>query len=217
MSIIGVDEVGRGALAGPVVVAAVILPSNFTTKGRRFSVPLKDSKKLTPRSRELWFEYVKNRAEILYATSRVYPRRIERINISKAANVAASRALGILERKSGFGVKDYKILMDGGLYLAKNLKSKPKEIRTIIRGDEKFNAIKLASIVAKVTRDRYMVKLHKDYPVYKFNLHKGYGTKDHIRAVRRHGPCDVHRLTFLTKYTKIDERAQSSKFKTKRK
>ncbi len=197
MYIIGIDEVGRGSLAGPVVVAAVALPA-----GARFR-NLKDSKKLSADKREEWFAYVKKES-IAYTVARVYPKGIDIINISGAANLAAvksfSRLLGNLGIKRQ---KNLKIFLDGGLYLTK---SRPHSIKfvnwqtkTIIKGDEKINAIKLASIVAKVTRDRYMIKLHELYPKYGFDAHKGYGTKTHIKAIRRHGYSDVHRRSFKIK------------------
>ncbi len=200
MYIIGIDEVGRGSLAGPVVVAAVALPV-----GARFK-NLKDSKKLSAHKREEWFAYVKSE-NISYTVARVYPKGIDTINISGAANLAAaksfSRLLGSLGPKKQ---KNLKIFLDGGLYLTKSIRQLANKsqsanwrTKTIIKGDEKINAIKLASIVAKVTRDRYMTKLHEFYPKYEFRLHKGYGTKAHIKAIRRHGYSDVHRKSFKIK------------------
>ncbi|MEK9194630.1 MAG: ribonuclease HII, partial [Patescibacteria group bacterium] len=90
-----------------------------------------------------------------------------------------------------------KVYLDGGLYLNNFPKPRTLKPKTLVKGDEKINAIKLASIAAKVTRDRYMVKLHKKYPRYRFNEHKGYGTKKHMRAIRKYGPSEVHRLTFV--------------------
>src|SRR3989338_5295290 len=192
MYIIGIDEVGRGSLAGPVVVAAVALPKKW------HAFRLKDSKKLTPQSREKFFKYAKNNPSIFYAVSRVYPAKIDRMNISRSADLAATRAfLKLVERKGILYRKN--VYLDGGLYMyAKMLTAVGLRLRqrTIIKGDEKINAIKFASIVAKVTRDRYMVKLHKLYPEYGFDVHKGYGTKRHVKAIRRHGLSDVHRKSF---------------------
>src|SRR3989344_7067141 len=181
MYTIGIDEVGRGSLAGPVVVAAVALP-----RGTKFK-SLKDSKKLSAKKREEWFAYIKGQGKkhgISYAVARVYPKGIDTINISGAANLAAKRSfLRLLEVLGGKKQKDLKIFLDGGLYLSREKvflkKFYPK---TVIKADEKINAVKLASIVAKVTRDRYMIKLHEYYPRYGFDIHKGYGTKSHIKA-----------------------------------
>lgn len=191
--LIGIDEVGRGALAGPVVTAAVLLPR------RRFK-NLKDSKKLSPAQRQRWFERLKGENHgIFYALARVYPPKIDKINISQAANLAATRALLRLTRNYQLKIENFRVLLDGGLYL-----NGQERGRTVIKGDEKYNAIKLASIAAKVTRDRYMKKLHRDYPAYGFDRHKGYGTKKHLRALRKHGHSPVHRLTFIRKYIKIN-------------
>ena len=194
MYVVGIDEVGRGSLAGPVVVAAVALPA-----GARFK-DLRDSKKLSAKKREEWFAYVKVES-IAYMTARVYPKGIDTINISGAANLAARKSfLRLLEVLGGKKQKDLKIFLDGGLYLSRGKvflkKFYPK---TVIKADEKINAVKLASIVAKVTRDRYMIKLHEYYPRYGFDIHKGYGTKSHIKAIRRHGYSDAHRKSFRVK------------------
>lgn len=220
MYIIGIDEVGRGALAGPVVVAAIALPlksniKNFTPTpnfgaGVRISkIPLRDSKKLSPKQRETWFRYIKEKPFILYAVSRVYPKKIDSINISKAANLAATRAFSRLTKNSslrrGYGGqaklknRSCRVFLDGGLFLPESLNSKFYILNSITKGDEKINAIKLASIVAKVTRDRYMVKLHEIYPNYRFNIHKGYGTKLHRLAIRKYGCSDAHRRSFRVK------------------
>ncbi len=197
MYIIGIDEVGRGSLAGPVVVAAVALPA-----GARFR-NLKDSKKLSADKREEWFAYVKKES-IAYTVARVYPKGIDIINISGAANLAAvksfSRLLGRLGIKRQ---KNLKIFLDGGLYLTKSrphsIKFENWQTKTIIKGDEKINAIKLASIVAKVTRDKYMKRLHNSYPQYNFHINKGYGTKNHIKSIKKHGSSEVHRRSFVLK------------------
>jgi len=192
--IIGIDEVGRGALAGPVAVAAVAMPKNLGFKIKNLG-KLRDSKKLTPLRRELWFEYFKNHPQITYSLARVYPRVIERKNISKAANTAALRALTRLCSKKRINPRKCLILLDGGLYVG-NSGSVPNA-RTVIKGDERFATVKIASIIAKVSRDRFMKRLAKKYPRYGFEVHKGYGTKMHFRAIRKHGPSPAHRLTFL--------------------
>ena len=196
--IIGIDEVGRGALAGPIVVAAVSIPKGLYPRGA--SLPkLKDSKKLNPSQRLLWYEYIKGHPEITYSTARIYPRKIERINIANCANLAALRCY---KRIAGLINETNAVLLDGSLYLG-GKDFQPSFARTVTRGDEKFVVIKLASIVAKVTRDRYMVSQNQRYPRYQFHLHKGYGTLTHRKMLRRFGPAQVHRLTYLKKYRTI--------------
>lgn len=190
---IGIDEVGRGALAGPVVVAAVALPKGFTPKLTGMP-PLKDSKKLSSSQRNEWFDYLKSDPRVFYASARVYQKKIDKKNISRAANIAASKALDKLIKESS--IKKFSVILDGSLYLA-SPNHKGLQSRTIVRGDDKFTSIKFASIVAKVTRDEYMTKLHKKFPEYGFGKHKGYGTKLHKSMIRKHGVRDTHRLTFI--------------------
>ncbi len=193
--IIGIDEVGRGALAGPVMVSAVAIPVKLRLRAL-YGIPLKDSKKLTAKYREAWAEYVRSHPHIRFAISRVSPRVVDRINISRAANRAALRACEKLLLREGIPPRRCRIYLDGGLFLGdKSHHGLPA--RTIVKADEKFASVKLASIVAKVSRDNYMVKLAKRHPAYGFELHKGYGTKMHMVAVRKHGPSPMHRLTFL--------------------
>ncbi len=210
--VVGIDEVGRGSLAGPVVVAALAVPQNFQFSRLRqarlpdgqgfggqaihnFQTKLKDSKKLTPKQRERWFEYFKNHPRIDYAIARVYPRQIEKTNISRAANLAALRAFRRLHFSCRLSLVACRTFLDGGLYLGNG--AQPRFAKTIVRGDEKVKAVAAASIVAKVSRDRIMVRLAKKYPRYGFETHKGYGTKAHFAAIKKHGPSSVHRLTFL--------------------
>jgi ribonuclease HII len=213
--IVGVDEVGRGALAGPVVVAAVSIPKRLRFSNRKLG-KLRDSKKLTPKRREAWSEYLKSNPGVNYALARVYPRQIEKRNISGAANLAAFRAFSRLADVCRLKVGNCKICLDGGLYLGnkrrftQNVRRSTQKIiprmsafsprwsaTTVVRGDEKIKAIAAASIIAKVSRDRGMVRLAKKYPQYRFEIHKGYGTKKHFAAIKKHGPSKVHRLTFL--------------------
>ncbi len=190
---IGIDEVGRGSLAGPLVVAAVILPRKLNLKNLK---GLKDSKKTSPRKRQEIFNLLtKNNFGIFFKISQISPSVIDEISISKAANLAATRALKKL-LKNFDQSKNFKIMLDGGLALL----DKKYSFSSFIKGDEKYLAIKLASIIAKVHRDRYMEKLHLKYPVYFFNKNKGYGTKEHLQALFRYGPSPVHRLTFIEKY-----------------
>ncbi len=184
-------------MAGPVVVAAVLVPRSFYP--RPSSLPrLRDSKKLNPGQREAWFKYIKGHPAISYTTARIYPRRIEKFNIARCANLAAARAF----QRLNLTPKNISIFLDGSLYLGSR-PNQPSFARTITKGDEKFVVIKLASIIAKVTRDRYMIKLHQKEPLYRFNLHKGYGTRLHRSLIRRHGPAEVHRLTYLKKYRRL--------------
>lgn len=195
--IIGIDEVGRGSLAGPVTVAAVAATVNSKfhppAGGQNSKLKLRDSKKLSPNQRECWFNYIKGRPRLFYSIASTYPKLIERLNISQAANLAAARALKkLVVSHPGLAIRA-KVLLDGGLYL-KNLKPYS---RTVIKGDEKYNCIKLASIAAKVRRDYLMRRNHKKYPRYGFDKHKGYGTKKHLRAIKKYGPCRIHRQAFL--------------------
>ncbi len=183
--VIGIDEVGRGPLAGPVLVAAVAVPVGLRPRCGKF--PLRDSKRLSAIQRGHWFEFIKNHPKIDFAVARLQPRSVDRLNIAKAANRAATRALKRLNKAGA------PVYLDGGLFLEKLPAVKAK---TVVRGDGKINAVKLASIVAKVTRDKYMVKLHKKLPEYGFDEHKGYGTKKHKRAIGRHGLSDFHRKSF---------------------
>ncbi|MEK7479048.1 MAG: ribonuclease HII [Patescibacteria group bacterium] len=204
MYIIGIDEAGRGPLAGPVGVGVVLIPKGLRLKNPHTKFPLRDSKKLPAHAREGWFRYLKKHPNIFYKVAMVHPKTIDRINITEAVNLAATRAL-----EKVYKLISYKLIrtiyIDAGIKIPeKNLQTyKLRNLKTLIRGDEKINAIKLASIAAKVTRDRYMTKKHKEYPQYEFHLHKGYGTKVHREAVKKFGPCPLHRLTFIRKYTTI--------------
>ncbi len=203
--ILGIDEVGRGCLAGPVVVAACALPVNLKFKSFKFKVPFKDSKKLSARQREEWFQWVKANPKISYAKASVYPKIIDRMNISQAANLAATRALKRLLANIFFFLANSKVILDGGLFVnQKSLLAGGYTLnpRTIVKADEKFNCVKLASIVAKVHRDKIMRRNHKKFPQYGFDQHVGYGTKIHVAAIRKHGYCELHRLSFLGNFVK---------------
>ena len=202
--IIGIDEAGRGPLAGPVAVGVVCIPKNFYPKNRHTKLPLRDSKKLPEHAREAWFEYLKQHPKIIWAVAMVHPKTIDKINISNAVNLAANRALKKLVESYKLKGKSCKIYLDAGIKInSEKLSTFNLHLTTLIRGDEKINAIKLASIAAKVTRDRYIVKKHKKYPAYRLDIHKGYGTKVHREALKTHEPCPLHRLTFIKKYITI--------------
>lgn len=197
--VIGIDEVGRGPLAGPVTVSAVAVPVNFKLP-LNFQFKLKDSKQLTENQREAWFGHIKKYPEIYRAVASVYPKVIDRINISRAANLAATRAFKKLVGNYLKTTVGSKVFLDGGLFLnvkvlsAIGCKIIPK---TIVRADEKYNCVKLASIIAKVTRDKAMKRNHKKFPSYNFERHKGYGTKAHIAAIKKYGLSPIHRRSFV--------------------
>jgi len=198
--IIGIDEVGRGALAGPVVVAAALIPFSRARLGGRTPGPLKDSKKLSAKSREAWVEYFKRHPDVTFALARVYPRGIEKLNISKAANLAALRAFIKLSKMTHVPAGT-PVILDGGLFLGNGKARKPA--KTMVKADETVPAVAVASIVAKVSRDRFMCRLARSYPAYGFEGHKGYGTKIHREAIQKTGPCEAHRLTFLRSHYRI--------------
>ncbi|MDD5710484.1 MAG: ribonuclease HII [Candidatus Colwellbacteria bacterium] len=202
---IGIDEVGRGALAGPVVVAAVAVPEGFNSYPRHLP-KLKDSKRLSQKQREVWYAYIWENQQLFSASARVYQHKIDRLNISQSANLAAGRALdGVLKQLNDADAID--VVLDGGLYLRrkKHLSLRPK---TIVRGDQRRNSIKLASIVAKIKRDKYLSFLDCRYPGYNLGAHKGYGTKMHFQAIRELGILEVHRESFL-KSIKMQPKAGS--------
>jgi ribonuclease HII len=187
--IIGIDEVGRGALAGPVTVCAAAIRKGINVKNIAPEVPFLDSKKLSPRQREIWVQKLREKmkkGEILVFISNISPRVIEKLNISGAVNLGARRCLLKLERKIMFEAA--KIFCDGGIFLEKG--------KTVVKGDEKINAIKIASILAKVHRDKKMVRFGKFYPDYGFEKHKGYGTNFHIKILKKIGLTPIHRKSF---------------------
>lgn len=190
LRIAGVDEVGRGPLAGPVVAAAVILPEDFSLLG------VDDSKKLSEKKREQLFEEIKENA-ICYSIGMIDNQRIDEINILEATKEAMTQAIGQLKEKPEH------ILID-----ALTLKNVEIPQTGIIKGDSLSISIAAASILAKVTRDRMMVEYEKEYPYYAFARNKGYGTKAHYEGLDLHGECPLHRQTFLRKYyeSKINER-----------
>lgn len=175
--IAGADEAGRGPLAGPVVAAAVILCD-------RPIYGINDSKRMTPARREYLYDVILDRCEV--AIAQATPQEIDAINILEATRKAMRQALTRLAPE--YALLDALTLTD----LACRQES-------VIRGDTLVNAIAAASIVAKVTRDRLMLLYDRQYPVYGFAAHKGYGTQRHMDAIRRHGPCPIHRRSFITR------------------
>ncbi|MGC9046875.1 MAG: ribonuclease HII [Minisyncoccia bacterium] len=203
--IIGIDEVGRGSLAGPLMVCGVIIPRKFLLKSE---IKLRDSKKLLPHQRIKLFHLIKDNINIIYQTSLVSSYVIDKINISRAANLAAARVILSLYKNYPTLVKQAKIYCDGGLDI--NLKILKKynlnfdnKIKVLIKADEKINAVKIASIVAKVKRDNLMMRLHEQYPVYYWDKNKGYGTIDHRKSIIKYGISKFHRLTFVKNYINL--------------
>ncbi|HZI95844.1 MAG TPA: ribonuclease HII [Candidatus Paceibacterota bacterium] len=193
-TIIGLDEVGRGPLCGPVTTAAVIINSKFQIKDKNFKKILKnakDSKKLSEKQREKIFKLIQKCPDIKFTISSVGPKTIDKINISEATKKAMKNCLNkILPNRNS---KKTLILIDGNRILDKNLKISQK---AIVKGDNKIFSIALASIIAKVTRDRKMEKLSLQYPEYYFHQHKGYGTKLHKKLIKKYGPCKIHRQSY---------------------
>ena len=179
--ICGVDEAGRGPLAGPVCAAAVILPRNIEIVG------LNDSKKLSEKSREKLYDEICEKA-MSFGIAFASVEEIEELNILNAAMLAMNRAIAQLEPQPELA------LIDGNRSSAIEINS-----RCVIKGDAKCADIAAASILAKVTRDRYMLEMAQKYPEYHFERHKGYGTKLHYEALREYGPCEIHRPSFLRK------------------
>ena len=180
--ICGVDEAGRGPLAGPVFAAAVILPKGLLIDG------LNDSKKLTEKKRESLFGEITSQA-IAYSIASAGEREVDEINILQATFLAMRRAI------AGLSVTPDLALIDGNRDTDFGVPS-----QTIIKGDSLSANIAAASILAKVSRDRLMREYAEQYPEYGFDVHKGYGTKRHYEALRTYGPCPIHRMTFLKKF-----------------
>ncbi len=179
--ICGVDEAGRGPLAGPVCAAAVILPRNIDIPG------LTDSKKLTDKKRRELYPIIKEKA-IAYGIALASETEIDEMNILQATFWAMERAIGQLSERPDLALIDGNRAKDFGL-----------PVKTVIKGDSLSANIAAASILAKVTRDDLMEQMARTYPQYGFEIHKGYGTKAHYRALEENGPCPIHRMTFLKK------------------
>ena len=177
--IAGVDEVGRGPLAGPVATAAVIMDLEHLVEG------VDDSKKLSEKKREQLYDEILSHA-ISYRISYKSPEEIDRFNILEATKMCMADSV------NGLTVKPDVVLVD-----ALNLEGVDAEQCAIIKGDAKSYTIACASIIAKVARDRLMVELDSKYPEYNFKKHKGYGTAEHIKAIKEIGPCPIHRKSFI--------------------
>ncbi len=193
--LVGVDEAGRGPLAGPVAVGVVVMP--FTLKKALTKHAVKDSKKLSAKERDKWYRFLhreRRLGKINFSTALVSHKIIDERGIVFAVRVGIKKCLSRLNLKPD----SCQILLDGSLKAPVKFKNQ----KTIIRGDETEPIIALASIAAKVRRDRYMIRLAKEYPHYNFEVHKGYGTALHYRQIKKHGLCTIHRLSFLTKGVK---------------
>lgn len=216
--IIGIDEVGRGPLAGPVVVCAVAIPRTFRVTSLKQRTPLRDSKKLSALQRNAWASAIKTDPRIRHAIASTSPRTIDRVNVTQAANRAATRALTKLLTALPDASRVV-VFLDGGLHIREMRKMKKETLEkfvsihaytnkgtaikfkatTVIKGDETIPAISFASIVAKEHRDAFMRRAHKTHPLYGFDRHVGYGTKKHIAAIKANGRTPLHRNSFLKK------------------
>ncbi len=187
-ALVGIDEVGRGPLAGPVTVCAVMVPADFKMS---FFRGITDSKKMTKKSREEWSDKLhkaRREGKIAFCISSVSARQIDQYGIAPAIRRSIARSLKQL--KADY-TKD-RIFLDGSL-------KAPKEFiqqKTIIKGDSKNKLISAASVIAKVHRDKYLTRLGKKYPMYGFEIHKGYGTQMHRKAIKKEGMCPEHRRSF---------------------
>lgn len=176
--IAGVDEAGRGPLAGPVVAAAVIFPEGLSIEG------VNDSKKLSEKKRETFFHAIYEKA-VSVGVGVVSHEVIDRINIFQASTLAMRKAVERLSRQPQI------VLADGNCFTHESIR-----YRNIVHGDALSFTIAAASIIAKVTRDSLMKEYHVEFPLYGFDRHKGYGTRGHLEAIRLHGPCEIHRRSF---------------------
>lgn len=174
----GVDEAGRGPLAGPVFAAAVILDDMSPISG------LADSKKLSPKKRDMLCDIIKARA-ICFSVATASVHEIDQLNILQASLLAMQRAV------KGLRLKPMKVLVDGNRLPVLDIRAE-----AIVKGDSKVVSISAASILAKVERDRWCVEIDSQYPLYGFAIHKGYGTSLHLNALKEHGPCALHRSSF---------------------
>lgn len=174
----GVDEAGRGPLAGPVFAAAVILDELSPISG------LADSKKLSPKKREHLYDIIKAKA-LCFCVATASVQEIDEMNILQATLLAMQRAV------KGLRLKPSKVLVDGNRLPVLDIRSE-----AIVRGDSKVASISAASILAKVERDRWCLEIDAQFPLYGFKSHKGYGTAVHLQALKQHGPCDWHRKSF---------------------
>jgi len=182
--IAGIDEAGRGPLAGPVVAACVVVTPDFKIDSEELKT-IKDSKKLTAKKREELFDIIKDKF-IEVGVGICDNETIDRINILQATFLAMKKSVGSLKDKPNF------LLVDGGFKIPNTSYNQ----LNVIRGDSLVFSIAAASIIAKVTRDRIMQAMHEQYPQYEFLKHKGYGTRLHMERLKQYGPCSIHRQSF---------------------
>lgn len=188
--IVGIDEVGRGSLVGPVLAAALTIKPYPQLHKEFMSLRcVRDSKRMTPQKRKEVFKFLKAHPAVEWGIGRVSEKVIDKINIFQATKLAMTRAVKNLEKKIAKPAD--LLLIDGNFNINSPTSQKP-----IVKGDEKVFLIKLASIIAKVQRDRAMVRYCQKYPQYGFSKHKGYPTHFHHQALKKHGPCKLHRKTF---------------------
>lgn len=195
---IGIDEVGRGPLAGPVTVCALYIKDKKEAEQKYFNQIIRDSKRLTKDKRERIFQIIRQNSKlnknIIYSISSRSAKYIDKNGINKTITFCIHSCLKSLKNK-GVDVKNIKIQLDGGLYVDKSFKNQ----KTYIKGDEKYVSIALASIVAKVTRDNYMKKLARAYDCYGWDSNVGYGTEIHRKAIKKQGVTKYHRLSYLNR------------------
>lgn len=199
---IGIDEVGRGPLAGPVTIGAFMVSEKklkeFKKKMKLRNRKGRDSKKLSEKEREDWYKFFykeRQNNNVDFVTVSLSAKKIDEKGISWCIKKAITTSLSKLKNKSGFKDEEVKVSLDGSLYAPDIYKNQ----ETIIKGDEKNDLIAAASIVAKVTRDRFMVRLSKKLPEYRFEENKGYGTLTHRKAIKKHGKSAFHRESFCSR------------------
>lgn len=190
--IVGIDEAGRGPLAGPVTVGFMACPAALAPK---IFADIRDSKKLSAKRREEWFSRFKNTPLLCFGAASVSHTVIDKKGISAAIRLALVRCLSSLSFRYKLQATSYTLFLDGGLHAPPEFRQK-----TVIKGDEKVPIIAAASIVAKVRRDRMMVRLAKKFPHYGFEIHKGYGTRFHCEQIKTNGLSSIHRKTFCRKF-----------------
>lgn len=202
----GLDEAGRGPLAGPVVAAAVIF-ENCKLKIDNSLIGVNDSKKLSSKTREKLYGFIIKNKNIKWAVGVVSEKVIDRINILEATKLAMKKAVAGLKQKPDF------LILDGNMKLKSDISQK-----SIIKADAKVFSVAAASILAKVTRDRIMLRYHKKYKKYRFDLHKGYPTKLHRKMLKKYGPSIIHRVSFtpvgnMVKYHNIKIKGRFTKLR----
>ncbi|MFA5431430.1 MAG: ribonuclease HII [Candidatus Paceibacterota bacterium] len=186
--VVGIDEAGRGPLAGPVVSGAVLITKKYFKEIRKIK-SVKDSKKLSEKKREEVYSNLTSNCNLKWGIGIVSEKIIDKINILEATKLSMIKAIKNLEKKNN--VKADFLILDGKIKIELNINQE-----SIIKADDKIFSVSAASIIAKVTRDRLMIKYDKKYPLYNFKKHKGYGTKKHIEQIKKIGICKLHRKSF---------------------